>query len=41
MLYSIENREDLEEHKELASLQSQIEEVRLRDKIGKQIFHDK
>ena len=37
MLYSFKNREDLEE---LASLQNQVKEVRLQDKLGKQKFHE-
>ena len=39
MLYSIKNKGDLEKLEELASLQNQVEEVRLRDKLGKQKFH--
>ena len=40
MLYSLENREDLEKLEELGSLQNQVEEVRLQDNLGKQIFHE-
>ena len=40
MLYSIEDREDLENLNELASLQNQVKVVRLQDKLGKQNFHD-
>ena len=39
MLYSIKNRKDLEHLEELASLQNQVEEGRLQDKLGKQNFH--
>ena len=41
MLYSIEHREDLEQIEELASLQNQVKETRLQDKLGKQNFHEK
>ena len=40
MLYSIKDREDLENLKELASLQDQVIAVRLQDKLGKQNFHE-
>ena len=40
MLYSIKDREDLEILNELASLQDQVKEVRLQDKLGKQNFHE-
>ena len=40
MLYSIKNRKDLEHLEELASLQNQVEEVQLQDKLGKQNFHE-
>ena len=40
MLYSIKDREDLENLNELASLQYQIKVVRLQDKLGKQNFHE-
>ena len=40
MLYSIENREDLEKINELASLQDQVKAVKLQDKLGKQNFHE-
>ena len=39
MLYSIKNREVLENLNELVSLQNQVQEVRLQDKLGKQNFH--
>ena len=39
MLYSTINRGDLEKLEELGSLQSPIEDLRLRDKLGKQNFH--
>ena len=40
MLYSIKNRKDLEILEELASLQNQVEEVWLQDRLGKQNFHE-
>ena len=40
MLYSVKNREDLENLNELVSLQDQVKTVRLQDKIGKQNFHE-
>ena len=40
MLYSIKNRVDLEKLEELASLQNQVEELRLQDILGKQNFHE-
>ena len=40
MLYSIKNIEELEKLNELVSLQNQIQEVRLQDKLGKQDFHE-
>ena len=40
MLYSIKDREDLQNLKELVSLQSQVKAVRLQDKLGKQNFHE-
>ena len=40
MLYSIKNREDLENLNELVSLQDQVKTVRLQDKLGKQNFHE-
>ena len=40
MLYSVKNREDLENLNELVSLQDQVKTVRLRDKLGKQNFHE-
>ena len=40
MLYSIEDREDLENFEELVSLQSQVKVIRLQDKLGKQNFHE-
>ena len=41
MLYSIKNKEELENLNELVSLQSQVNEVRLQDKLGTQNFHEK
>ena len=40
MLYSIKDREDLQNLEELVSLESQVKAVRLQDKLGKQNFHE-
>ena len=40
MLYSIKNREDLENLEELVLLQDQVKVVRLQDKLGKQNFQE-
>ena len=40
MLYSIKDREDLENLNELVSLQDQVKIVRLQEKLGKQNFHE-
>ena len=40
MLYSIKDREDLENLNELISLQDQVKTVRLQDNLGKQNFHE-
>ena len=40
MLYSIKDREDLENLEELVSLENQVKLVRLQDKLGKQNFHE-
>ena len=40
MLYSIKDREDLENLNELVSLQDQVKTVRLQDKLGKHNFHE-
>ena len=40
MLYSIIDREVLENLEELISLESQVKAVRLQDKLGKQNFHE-
>ena len=40
MLYSIKDREDLENLNELVSLEDQKKVVRLQDKLGKQNFHE-
>ena len=39
MLYSIIDREVLENLEELDALQNQVQEVRLKDKLGKQKYH--
>ena len=39
MLYSIKNIEELENLKDLFSLQNQVNEVRLQDKLGEQNYH--
>ena len=39
MLFQIKDREDLEKLEGLASLKNQVEEWRLPDKLGEQIFH--
>ena len=40
MLFSIKDREGLENLEELVSLQNQVKTVRLQDKLGKQSFHE-
>ena len=40
MLYSIKDREDLENLEELVSLENQVKVVKLQDKLGKQNFHE-
>ena len=40
MLYSIKDREDLENLEELVSLENQVKIVKLQDKLGKQKFHE-
>ena len=40
MLFAVNNREDLQNLNELASLQDQVKAVRLQDKLGKQNFHE-
>ena len=40
MLYSIKDREDLENLNELVLLQDQVKTVRLQDKLGEQNFHE-
>ena len=40
MLFPIKNEEDLKGLEELASLQNQVEEVQLQDKLGKQNIHE-
>ena len=41
MLYSIENREDLENLNNLVSLSKQEDELKLQEKLGKPNFHEK
>ena len=36
----IKNREDLDKLKELASIQSQVKDLRLQDKLDEQNFHE-
>ena len=40
MLYSIKNKEGLEQLEELASLQIQVKVVRLQDRLGKKNFQE-
>ena len=40
MLYSIKNAEDLQKLNEAISLQKQVQEVRLQNKLGEQNFHE-
>ena len=40
MLYPINNREDLQKLDEAVSLQNQVNEVRLQDKLGEQNYHE-
>ena len=40
MLYSIKDRQDLENLSELVLLQDQVKAVRLQDKLGKQMFNE-
>ena len=40
MLFTIKNREDLENLEEQTSLRNQVEDLRLRDKLGKQNVHE-
>ena len=40
MLYSIKDREDLENLEGLVSLENQVKVVKLQDKLGKQNFHE-
>ena len=39
-MYSIKDREDLENLNELVSLQIRVKAVRLQDKLGNQNFHE-
>ena len=40
MLYPFNNREDLKKLDEAVSLQNQVQEVRLQDKLGEQNYHE-
>ena len=40
MLYSIKNVEDLQKLNEAVSLQNQVQEVKLQDKLGEQNCHE-
>ena len=40
MLFSIKDREDLENLNELVSFENQLKAKRLQDKLDKQNFHD-
>ena len=40
MLYSIKNVEDLQKLSELVSLEKQVKEVRLQDRLGAQNYHE-
>ena len=40
MLQTIQNKEDLESLNELASFQSQVEVLKLQDKLGEKKFHE-
>ena len=40
MLYPIYNREDLQKLDEAVSLQNQVNEVRLQDKLGEKNYHE-
>ena len=40
MLYSIKDREDLENLEELVSLENQVKVVKLQDRLGKQNYHE-
>ena len=40
MLYSIKNIEDLENLNKLVSLPTQVQQIRLQNKLSKQNFHE-
>ena len=40
LLYSFKKRKDLENLNELVSLQNQVKALRIKDKLGKQNFHE-
>ena len=39
-MYAIKRREDLEKINKIVSLQNQVKAIRLKDKLGKQNFHE-
>ena len=39
MIQSVKNKDDLKDLEELTNLQSQVKQIRLEDKLGKQGFH--
>ena len=39
-MFSIKDRQELEDLENLASIRNQVEEVRLQDKLGKQNFRE-
>ena len=40
MMFPIKDREDLMKLNELISLKNQVQEVRLQDQLGEQIYHE-
>ena len=41
MLFAFKNRDDLEKLEELALIKDQVDELRLKDKVGKRICNEK
>ena len=39
MIYSIKNKDDIKDLEEKTTLQSQVKQFRLEDRLGKQVFH--